>query len=71
MKNYCKGICKNYIVNEKIQSVIIHMDSKDVVNVKFFYVWNCYKCPCCNNILRIKPYNTTCKTRLLKEYIYM
>ena len=37
MKNYCKGICKNYIVNKKIQSVIIHMDSKDVGNVQFFY----------------------------------
>ena len=70
MKNYCKGICKNYIVNEKIQSVIIHMASTSS-ECEIFHVWNSYKCPCCNNILRIKPYNTTCKTRLLKEYIYM
>ena len=38
LKNYYKGICKNYKeVNKKIQSVIILMDSTDVVYGKFFY----------------------------------
>jgi hypothetical protein len=37
LKNYYKGICKNYKeVDKKIQSVIILMDSTDVVYGKFF-----------------------------------
>ena len=37
LKNYYKGICKNYKeANKKIQSVIILMDSTDVVYGKFF-----------------------------------
>ena len=36
-KNYYRGICKNYKeANKKIQSVIILMDSTDVVYGKFF-----------------------------------
>jgi len=37
LKNYCKGIGKNYTAGKnKIHSIIIHMDSKDVMNVNFF-----------------------------------
>ena len=37
LKNICIGICKNYKeVDKKIQSVIILMDSTDVVYVQFF-----------------------------------
>ena len=37
LKNYCKGIGKiiQQVIN-KIHSIIIHMDSKDVMNVKLF-----------------------------------
>jgi hypothetical protein len=37
LKNYYRGICKNYKeVDKKIQSVISLMDSIDVVYGKFF-----------------------------------
>ena len=68
----CKGICKNYKVVKEKNSFSYYLNGfKRCNECEIFIDWNSYKCPCCNNILRIKPHNTTCKTRILKEYVYM
>ena len=72
MKNYCKGICKNYKAVKENNSFSYYSNGfKRCNECEIFIDWNSYKCPCCHNILRIKPHNTTCKTRILKEYVYI
>lgn len=72
LKNYCKGICKNYkAVKEKNSFSYYSNGFKRCSECEIFINWNSYKCPCCNKVLRIKPHNTTCKTRILKKYIYI
>ena len=71
MKNYCKNICYIYKASkDRFSSDYYSNGYKRCNECELFIEYDKNRCPCCNNILRIRPHNTISKKRMLKNLIY-
>ncbi len=68
MRKFCKDICKSYKAYKDEYSGGYYAEGhKRCVECELFLKCDGMRCPCCDHILRIKPHNNDCKTRLLKQ----
>ena len=67
--NFCKGICKFYKAHKNEQSKGYYSEGyRRCMECEMFLKWTGTKCPCCGRILRMRPHNNQCKSKLLRAY---
>ena len=60
----CKGICPKYKVAKKFGGGWYESGAKRCKICSLFVKWDGIRCPCCNNVLRLKPLTGKNKEKL-------
>jgi hypothetical protein len=68
LRKFCKDICITYKAYKDEHNKGYYSEGhKRCIECNIFLSWDGTRCPCCDHILRTKPHNTHCKTKLLKQ----